>query len=48
MLAIVVVFYFHRPGDMDPAGKIEYFRWSHSAIGSFPCVRAFGQAVCVF
>ena len=36
MLSIVVVYYFHRPHDIEPAGPIKYFRWSHSAIGSFP------------
>ncbi|KAL7411742.1 transmembrane amino acid transporter protein-domain-containing protein [Mrakia frigida] len=36
MLSVVVVFYFHRPGDIEPAGPIEYFRWSRGAIGSFP------------
>ena len=41
MLAIVVWYFFQRHGDrgeMAPSGPVQYFRWSHGAIGSFPCV----------
>ncbi|CED85404.1 Amino acid transporter protein [Phaffia rhodozyma] len=36
MLAIVITYYFHRPHDIEPAGPVKYFKWSHGAIGTFP------------
>lgn len=37
LLSVVVIFYFHRPGDIESPGPIEYARWSRSSVGSFPC-----------
>lgn len=41
MLAIVVFYFFKRHGDrgdMTPSGPVQFFRWSHNAIGTFPSV----------